>query len=46
MPGVDGAHALHALLKAAAERYGLQVGNVTEIHDDKQKLKKETDLLA
>jgi hypothetical protein len=38
---------LYAFLKeAAAQRFGLQVGDVTEIHDDKQKLKKETDLLA
>jgi hypothetical protein len=33
-PGTDGAHAVYALLKAAAERYGLQVGDVHEIHDD------------
>jgi hypothetical protein len=26
-PGSDGAHALYALLKLAAERYGLEVGN-------------------
>jgi hypothetical protein len=33
-PGTDGAHALYALLRLATERYGLQVGDVTEIHDD------------
>jgi len=40
-PGSD-AHALYALLRLAAERYGLEVGDVTEIHDDKSKVKKET----
>ena len=31
-PGSD-AHALYALLRIAAERYGLQVASVDEIHD-------------
>jgi hypothetical protein len=35
-PGSDGAHALYALLRAAAARYGLQVGDVHEIHDPPQ----------
>src|SRR5262245_12173160 len=34
-PGTDGGHALYALLKLAAERYGLEVGDVSEIHDPK-----------
>jgi hypothetical protein len=33
-PGSD-AHALYALLRAAAERYGLEVGDVHEIHEPK-----------
>jgi hypothetical protein len=31
-PGAD-AHALYALLKLAARRFGLAVGTVDEIHD-------------
>jgi hypothetical protein len=31
-PGSD-AHALYALLKLAAQRYGLEVASVDEIHD-------------
>jgi hypothetical protein len=44
-PGTD-AHALYTLLKIAAQKYGLEVGDVTEIRDDKSKVKKETDPLA
>jgi len=32
-PGSD-AHALYALLRLAAERFGLEVASVDEIHDD------------
>jgi hypothetical protein len=31
-PGGD-AHALYALLRLAAQRFGLEVGNVHEIHE-------------
>jgi hypothetical protein len=34
-PTTDGAHALYAFLKLAAQRYGLEVGDVQEIHDPK-----------
>jgi hypothetical protein len=30
-PGTDGAHALYAFLRLAAQRYGLEVGDVQEI---------------
>jgi hypothetical protein len=30
-PGTDGAHALYAFLRLAAQRYGLKVGDVQEI---------------
>jgi hypothetical protein len=33
-PGPDAAHALYAFLKLAAQRYGLEVGEVQEIHDN------------
>src|SRR5262245_6372001 len=36
-PGTE-AHALYTLLKVAARRYGLEVGDVTEIHDNKSKV--------
>jgi len=39
-PGTDGAHALHALLRAVAQRFGLEVGDVQEVHEPT--LKKET----
>jgi hypothetical protein len=32
-PTSDGAHALYAFLKLAAQRYGLEVGSVKEISD-------------
>jgi hypothetical protein len=32
-PGSDGAHALYLLLRLAAQRYGLEVGDVHEIPD-------------
>jgi hypothetical protein len=32
-PGSGGAHALYAFLKLAAQRFGLEVGDVHEIHD-------------
>jgi hypothetical protein len=32
-PTTDGAHALYAFLKLAAQRYGLEVGDVQEIRD-------------
>jgi hypothetical protein len=32
-PRTDGAHALYAFLKATAKRFGLELGDVTEIHD-------------
>jgi hypothetical protein len=32
-PGTDGAHALYAFLKAAAARFGLEIGDVQEIHE-------------
>jgi len=32
-PGTDGAHALYLLLKLAAQKYGLKVGDVREIHE-------------
>jgi hypothetical protein len=35
-PGSDSAHVLYAFLRLAAERYGLEVGDVTEIHDPPQ----------
>src|SRR5215813_6269018 len=35
-PGSD-AHALYALLRLAAERYGLEVASVDEVHNDKSK---------
>src|SRR6516225_9375423 len=41
-PGSD-AHALYALLRLAAERYGLAIGDVTEIHHVKSTVKKKTD---
>jgi len=44
-PGTD-AHALYTLLKVAAQKYGLEVADVHEIHNDKSKVKKETDPLA
>jgi len=44
-PGSN-AHALYALLRLAAERYGLAIGDVTEIHDVKSTVKKKTDPLA
>jgi hypothetical protein len=34
-PGTD-AHALYALLRAAAERYGLEVGDVQELSEPPQ----------
>jgi hypothetical protein len=34
-PGTDGAHALYAFLKLAAQRYGLEVASVDEIHEPK-----------
>jgi hypothetical protein len=34
-PGSDGTHALYAFLKLAAQRYGLEVGDVHEIHGSK-----------
>jgi hypothetical protein len=33
VPPGRNAHALHALLRLAARRFGLEVGNVAEIHD-------------
>lgn len=36
-PTTDGAHALYALLKLAAQRYGLAVGDVREIEGAKEK---------
>ena len=42
-PGAEGAAALYGYLRAAAKRYGLEVVSVDEIHDDKSKVKKETD---
>jgi len=45
-PGAEGAAALYGYLRAAAKRYGLEVVSVDEIHDDKSKVKKETDPLA
>ena len=33
-PGSDGAHALYAFLKLAAQRYGLEVADVHEINAD------------
>jgi len=45
-PGSHGAHALYAFLRLAATRYGLEVANVDEIHDNKSTVKKETDPLA
>jgi hypothetical protein len=33
-PGSNGAHALYAFLKLAAQRYGLQVGSIREIRND------------
>ena len=44
-PGSE-AHALYALLRLAAERYGLEIASVTKIRNDKSKVKKETDPLA
>jgi hypothetical protein len=35
-PTTDGAHALYAFLKLAAQRYGLEVGDVQEIYDPSQ----------
>jgi hypothetical protein len=35
-PGSDGAHALYLLLRLAAERFGLEVGDVKEIRDPPQ----------
>jgi hypothetical protein len=32
-PTSDGVHALYLLLRLAAQRYGLEVGDVTEIRD-------------
>jgi hypothetical protein len=32
-PTTDGAHALYTLLRLAAERYGLEIGDVREIAD-------------
>jgi hypothetical protein len=34
-PGSDGAHALYTLLKLAAQKYGLAVGDVREIREPK-----------
>jgi hypothetical protein len=45
-PGAEGATALYAYLRAAARRFGLEVADVTEIHDNDHPLKKETDPLA
>jgi len=33
-PGSEGAHALHAFLKLAAQRFGLAIGDVRKIDDD------------
>jgi hypothetical protein len=33
VPPGRSAHALHALLRLAAKRFGLEIGNVDEIHD-------------
>jgi hypothetical protein len=35
-PGSDGAAALYAFLKLAAQRYGLEVGDVRELSDPPQ----------
>jgi chemotaxis signal transduction protein len=32
-PTTDGAHALYAFLRLAAQRYGLEVGDVQEIRE-------------
>jgi hypothetical protein len=32
-PGTDGAHALYVLLRLAAQRFGLEVGEVREIRE-------------
>jgi len=32
-PGAEGAAALYAYLRAAAKRFGLEVADVTELHD-------------
>jgi hypothetical protein len=45
-PSSAGATALYAYLRAATKHYGLTIGDVTEIHDDKSTVKKETDPLA
>jgi hypothetical protein len=35
-PTTDGAHALYAFLRLAAQRYGLAIGDVREIHEPPQ----------
>jgi hypothetical protein len=46
LPPEGDAAALYVFLKTIARRYGLEVGSVDEIHDDKSTVKKETDPLA
>jgi hypothetical protein len=41
-PGTD-AHALYTLLKLAAQRYGLEVASVDEVHNNKPAVKRKTE---